>query len=73
MKRLDSRNMEEISCGKSITNDLTFPDPDVTAAVSILAAIPSYKLGKLISDCSKEISFCFESTSENLRFSITET
>ncbi|KAL0344107.1 UNVERIFIED_CONTAM: protein TPLATE [Sesamum angustifolium] len=57
-----------------IRNDLDFPDPDVTAAaVSILAAIPSYRLGKLINDCNKEISACFDSASDNLRFSITET
>ncbi|CAJ2669597.1 unnamed protein product [Trifolium pratense] len=57
-----------------IRNDFHFPDPDVTAAaVSILAAIPSYRLSKLISDCNKEISDCFDSPSDNLRFSITET
>lgn len=57
-----------------IRNDFHFPDPDVTAAaVSILAAIPSYRLAKLISDCNKEISDCFDSQSDNLRFSITET
>lgn len=63
----------EIVC-TGIRTDLDFPDPDVTAAaVSILAAIPSYRLGKLISDCNKEISGCFDSPSDNLRFSITET
>ncbi|KAL4577128.1 hypothetical protein LXL04_013231 [Taraxacum kok-saghyz] len=63
----------EIVC-TGIHNDLEFPDPDVTAAaVSILAAIPSYRLGKLITDSNKEISSCFDSTSDNLRFSITET
>ncbi|XP_071709624.1 protein TPLATE [Rutidosis leptorrhynchoides] len=63
----------EIVC-TGIHNDLEFPDPDVTAAaVSILAAIPSYRLGKLITDSNKEISNCFDSNSENLRFSITET
>ncbi|XP_052191381.1 protein TPLATE [Diospyros lotus] len=57
-----------------IRTDLDFPDPDVTAAaVSILAAIPSYRLGKLIADCNKQISNCFDSPSDNLRFSITET
>lgn len=57
-----------------IRTDLDFPDPDVTAAaVSILAAIPSYRLGKLITDCNKEISNCFDSPSDNLRYSITET
>lgn len=57
-----------------IRTDFDFPDPDVTAAaVSILAAIPSYRLGKLITDCNKEISNCFDSSSDNLRFSITET
>ncbi|KAJ1427527.1 Armadillo-type fold [Sesbania bispinosa] len=57
-----------------IRNDFHFPDPDVTAAaVSILAAIPSYRLAKLIAECNKEISDCFDSPSDNLRFSITET
>ncbi|KAI4348285.1 hypothetical protein L6164_009021 [Bauhinia variegata] len=57
-----------------IRNDFHFPDPDVTAAaISILAALPSYRLGKLITDCNKEISGCFDSPSDNLRFSITET
>ncbi|KAF2316492.1 hypothetical protein GH714_041833 [Hevea brasiliensis] len=54
--------------------DLHFPDPDVTAAaVSILAAMPSYSLSKLIMDSNAEISACFDSVSDNLRFSITET
>nr|GEY30239.1 protein TPLATE [Tanacetum cinerariifolium] len=70
--RLTSDLWDTVCTG--ITNDLTFPDPDVTAAaISILAAIPSFKLGKLISDCSNQISACFDSTSENLRFSVTET
>ncbi|KAK7395910.1 hypothetical protein VNO78_16514 [Psophocarpus tetragonolobus] len=57
-----------------IRTDLHFPDPDVAAAaVSILAAIPSYRLAKLIADCDKEISECFDSPSDNLRFSVTET
>lgn len=63
----------EIVC-IGVRKDLDFPDPDVTAAaVSILAAVPSYRLGKLINDCHKEISACFDSPSDNLRFSITET
>ncbi|GAA0144827.1 hypothetical protein LIER_05168 [Lithospermum erythrorhizon] len=70
--RLTSDLWEIVCIG--ISNDLIFPDPDVTAAaVSILAAIPSYRLGKLITDCSKEISACFDSHSDNLRFAITET
>lgn len=57
-----------------IRADLHFPDPDVTAAaVSSLAAIPSYTLPKLISDANAEISGCFDSSSDNLRHSITET
>ncbi|KAJ4729414.1 Protein TPLATE [Melia azedarach] len=57
-----------------IRTDLHFPDPDVTAAaISILAAIPSYALSKLISDANAEISGCFDSPSDNLRHSITET
>lgn len=63
----------EIVC-VGVHKDLEFPDPDVTAAaVSILAAIPSYRLGKLINDCHQQISSCFDSASDNLRFSITET
>ncbi|KAK6153145.1 hypothetical protein DH2020_012784 [Rehmannia glutinosa] len=70
--RLTADLWETVCTG--IRNDLDFPDPDVTAAaISILAAIPSYRLGKLINDCNKEISACFDSTSDNLRFSITET
>lgn len=57
-----------------VRSDLHFPDPDVTAAaVSILAAMPSYSLSKLIMDSNAEISGCFDSSSDNLRFSITET
>ncbi|KAL8489940.1 hypothetical protein ACS0TY_025731 [Phlomoides rotata] len=70
--RLTADLWETVCSG--IRNDLDFPDPDVTAAaVSILAAIPSYRLSKLIIDWNKEISACFDSTSDNLRFSITET
>uniref|UniRef100_A0A5B6ZLC7 Protein TPLATE n=1 Tax=Davidia involucrata TaxID=16924 RepID=A0A5B6ZLC7_DAVIN len=70
--RLTADLWETVCTG--IRTDLDFPDPDVTAAaVSILAAIPSYRLGKLIADCNKEISNCFDSPSDNLRFSITET
>ncbi|KAL8097669.1 hypothetical protein AgCh_030693 [Apium graveolens] len=70
--RLTSDLWETVCLG--IRTDLDFPDPDVAAAaVSILAAIPSHRLGKLITDCNKEISSCFDSVSDNLRFSITET
>ncbi|KAL3324889.1 hypothetical protein AABB24_038811 [Solanum stoloniferum] len=70
--RLTADLWETVCTG--IRNDLEFPDPDVTAAaVSILAAIPSYRLGKIISDCNKQISSCFDSPSDNLRFAITET
>ncbi|WOH05031.1 hypothetical protein DCAR_0624443 [Daucus carota subsp. sativus] len=70
--RLTSDLWETVCVG--IRTDLDFPDPDVSAAaVSILAAIPSHRLGKLITDCNKEISSCFDSVSDNLRFSITET
>lgn len=63
----------EIVC-VGIRNDLDFPDPDVTAAaISILVAIPYHRLGKFINDCNKEIASCFDSNSDNLRFSITET
>ncbi|KAL1568917.1 protein TPLATE-like [Salvia divinorum] len=70
--RLTTDLWETVCTG--IRNDIDFPDPDVTAAaISILAAIPSYRLSKLIHDCNKEISDCFDSPSENLRFSVTET
>ncbi|XP_057465054.1 protein TPLATE [Actinidia eriantha] len=70
--RLTSDLWELVCTG--IRTDLDFPDPDVTAAaISILAAIPSHRLGKLIADSNKEISSCFDSPSDNLRFSITET
>lgn len=70
--RLTADLWETVCIG--IRNDFDFPDPDVTAAaISILAAIPSYRLSKLIHDCNKEISACFDSASDNLRFSITET
>ncbi|XP_058227769.1 protein TPLATE [Rhododendron vialii] len=63
----------ETVCG-GIRSDLDFPDPDVAAAaVSILAAIPSHRLGRLIGDTNKQISGCFDSPSETLRFSVTET
>ncbi|KAG8637725.1 protein TPLATE isoform X2 [Manihot esculenta] len=58
----------------SVSADLQFHDPDVAAAaVSILAALPSYSLSKLIMDSNAKISACFDSPSDNLRFSITET
>ena len=57
-----------------VLTDLDFPDPDVSAAaVSILAAIPSYRLSRLITDSKSQITKCFDSPSDNLRFSITET
>ncbi|GMY13150.1 protein TPLATE [Fagus crenata] len=57
-----------------VRNDLDFMDPDVTAAaVSILSALPSHRLSKLLTDSTKEINNCFDSNSDNLRFSITET
>ncbi|PPD95184.1 hypothetical protein GOBAR_DD07803 [Gossypium barbadense] len=70
--RLTADLWDSVSTG--IRNDFHFPDPDVVAAaVSILAAIPSYSLAKLIADSNAEISACFDSPSDNLRFSITET
>ncbi|KAK4603366.1 hypothetical protein RGQ29_012062 [Quercus rubra] len=57
-----------------VRSDLDFPDPDVTAAaISILSALPSHRLSKLLTDSTKEINTCFDSSSDNLRFSITET
>ncbi|KAF5750279.1 protein TPLATE [Tripterygium wilfordii] len=59
---------------QGIKSDLHLPDLDVTTvAISILAAIPSHLLAKLFTECNSEISGCFDSSSDNLRFSITET
>lgn len=70
--RLTNDQWETVCRG--IKNDFDFPDPDVTAAgVSFLSAIPSHRLGRLITDCSKEISSCLVSESDNLRYAITET
>ncbi|KAH7441479.1 hypothetical protein KP509_03G039800 [Ceratopteris richardii] len=70
--RLTSQQWETVCRG--IKNDFDFPDPDVTAAgVSFLAAIPSWRLGKLINDCSREISNCIASENNHLRYAITET
>ncbi|KAH7433717.1 hypothetical protein KP509_07G082700 [Ceratopteris richardii] len=70
--RLTSQQWETVCRG--IKNDFDFPDPDVTAAgVSFLAAIPSWRLGQLITDCSNEISNCIKSENNHLRYAITET
>ncbi|XP_078433790.1 ARM repeat superfamily protein [Wolffia australiana] len=63
----------DIVCS-GIRTDLGFPDADVTtAAVSILSAVPTDRLSRLVTDCSKEITACFDSPSDNLRLSVTET
>ncbi|CAM6095749.1 unnamed protein product [Calypogeia fissa] len=63
----------EIVC-RGVKNDFDFPDPDVTAAaVSILAAIPSWRLGKMVIDCSKDISNAISSDHPNLRYNVVET
>jgi hypothetical protein len=50
-----------------VRNDLDFLDLDVTVAVvSILVALPSHRLRKLIVDSSKEIEAYFGSQSDNL-------
>eukprot|EP00249_Psilotum_nudum_P022975 c28708_g1_i1 orf=979-4446(+) len=70
--RLTADQWETVCRG--IKNDFDFPDPDVTAAgVSFLAAIPSWRLGKLITECSKEISDCIVAENDNLRYAIIET
>ncbi|XP_051117252.1 protein TPLATE isoform X2 [Andrographis paniculata] len=70
--RLTADSWDTVCLG--IRNDFDFPDPDVTAAaISILAALPSHRLAKLINDCHEDITSCFDSPSDNLRFSITET
>ncbi|EFJ13335.1 hypothetical protein SELMODRAFT_122869 [Selaginella moellendorffii] len=70
--RLTADQWETVCSG--IKSDFDFPDPDVTAAaVSFLAAIPTWRLGKFITDSSKEISNCIGSDSENLRHASIET
>ncbi|KAK4774677.1 hypothetical protein SAY86_009612 [Trapa natans] len=56
-----------------IRTDLDFPDPDATAlAISILVAILSHHLSRLITSYHQKINNCLDSHSDNLRFSITE-
>ena len=43
------------------------PEEQMRQALANLAAIPFFHLGKLITDCNKEISDCFDSLSHNLR------
>ncbi|THU53876.1 hypothetical protein C4D60_Mb10t19010 [Musa balbisiana] len=58
----------------AVRADLDFPDPDVAAAaVSILSAIPSHRLPRLVADAHREIAACFDSPSETLRLAATET
>lgn len=70
--RLNADQWETVC--RAIRNDLVFPDPDVTAAaVSCLASVPSWRLGKLLIDCSKEISSCIVSDNANLRYAVVES
>lgn len=63
----------EVVC-RGILNDFDFPDSDVTAAaVSFISAIPSWRLGNFIIDCSDKISNCILSDNPNLRYAIIET
>ncbi|KAK1270378.1 Protein TPLATE [Acorus gramineus] len=58
----------------SLRSDLLFPDPDVSAAaVSSLSSLPSHPLHHLLLSSPKEISSCFDSPSDNLRFAATES
>lgn len=63
----------EVVC-RGIRNDFDFPDSDVTAAaVSFISAIPSWRLGSFIIDCSKQVADCISSDNPNLRYAIIET
>jgi hypothetical protein len=63
----------EVVC-RGIRNDFDFPDSDVTAAaVSFISAIPSWRLGNFIIDCSKQVSDSIASDNPNLRYAIIET
>ncbi|KAK4757103.1 hypothetical protein SAY87_007230 [Trapa incisa] len=65
-------DLRKIVC-TGIRTDLDFPDPDATAlAISILAAILSHHLSRLITSYHQKINNCLDSRSDNLRFSITE-
>jgi hypothetical protein len=57
----------EVVC-RGIWNDFVFRDSDVTAT-----GIPSWRLGKFITDCSKEILNCIMHKNLNLRYAIVET
>ncbi|CAL9120090.1 unnamed protein product [Musa textilis] len=58
----------------AVRSDLDFPDPDVAAAaVSILSALPSHRLPRLVADAHREIAAFFDSPSDTLRLAATET
>ncbi|XP_042410677.1 protein TPLATE-like, partial [Zingiber officinale] len=63
----------DIVCS-AVRSDLDFPDPEVAAAaVSILSALPSHRLPRVVADAHREIAACFDSPSDTLRFAATET
>ncbi|XP_074584364.1 protein TPLATE-like [Curcuma longa] len=63
----------DIVCS-AVRTDLDFPDPEVAAAaVSILSALPSHRLPRVVADAHREIAACFDSPSDTLRFAATET
>lgn len=56
-----------------VRTDLDFPDPAVaSAAISVLSALPSHLLPRLVSDASKEITSSLDSTFDNLRLAVIE-
>lgn len=63
---LTSKQWEVMCWG--IWNDFDFPDSNVMAAT-----IPSWHLGKFITDCNKEILNCIIHRNPNLCYAIVET
>nr|XP_010930802.1 protein TPLATE isoform X1 [Elaeis guineensis] len=56
-----------------VRSDLAFPDPDVAAAaLSVLSAVPSHLLARLVHDAHREIASCFDSPADSLRLAAAD-
>lgn len=56
-----------------VRSDLAFPDPDVAAAaLSVLSAVPSHLLARLVHDAHREIAACFDSPADSLRIAAAD-
>lgn len=57
-----------------VRSDLSFPDPDVAAAaLSVLSAVPSHRLPRLLSDAHKDVSAALDSPADSLRLAAVDS